>query len=79
MVQKGLKPRGRPRSFDADAVLDKARAVFWNLGYAATSLDKVAEAAGFSKGAVYSNFSGKEELCMEVIDAIHADTVRIER
>ena len=42
-------------------------------GYAATSLDKVAEAAGFSKGAVYSNFAGKDELCMEVMDAIHAD------
>lgn len=42
-------------------------------GYAATSLDKVAEAAGFSKGAVYSNFSGKEELCLEVLDSIHAE------
>jgi AcrR family transcriptional regulator len=50
-----------------------ARDLFIADGYAATSLDKVAEAAGFSKGAVYSNFSGKEELCMEVIDAIHAD------
>lgn len=45
-------------------------------GYNATSLDKVAEAAGFSKGAVYSNFSGKEELCMEVLDAIHADLLQ---
>jgi AcrR family transcriptional regulator len=50
-----------------------ARELFIADGYAATSLDKVAEAAGFSKGAVYSNFSGKEELCMEVIDAIHAE------
>ena len=41
-----------------------ARQLFIADGYAATTLDKVAEAAGFSKGAVYSNFSGKEELCM---------------
>jgi len=44
-------------------------------GYAATSLDKVAERAGFSKGAVYSNFSGKEELCMAVLDSIHAEQI----
>jgi len=44
-------------------------------GYAATSLDKVAERAGFSKGAVYSNFSGKEELCVAVLDSIHAEQV----
>jgi len=50
-----------------------ARDMFVTDGYAATSLDKVADAAGFSKGAVYSNFSGKEELCMEVMDLIHAE------
>jgi AcrR family transcriptional regulator len=53
-----------------------ARGMFIADGYAATSLDKVAEAAGFSKGAVYSNFSGKEELCMEVMDLIHAELLR---
>jgi AcrR family transcriptional regulator len=50
--------------------------MFVSDGYAATSLDKVADAAGFSKGAVYSNFSGKEELCMEVMDLIHAELLR---
>lgn len=53
-----------------------ARDMFVADGYAATSLDKVADAAGFSKGAVYSNFSGKEELCMEVMDLIHAELLR---
>jgi AcrR family transcriptional regulator len=50
-----------------------AREMFLTDGYAATSLDKVAEAAGFSKGAVYSNFAGKDELCVAVLDAIHAE------
>ncbi|NEW36945.1 TetR/AcrR family transcriptional regulator, partial [Nocardia cyriacigeorgica] len=31
----------------------------------------VAEAAGFSKGAVYSNFRTKKQLCLEVLDLIH--------
>jgi AcrR family transcriptional regulator len=50
-----------------------AREMFLADGYAATSLDKVAVRAGFSKGAVYSNFAGKEQLCMAVLDSIHEE------
>lgn len=56
-----------------EKLLAVAREMFLTDGYAATSLDKVAEAAGFSKGAVYSNFDGKDELCLAVLDAIHAE------
>ncbi len=52
-----------------------AREMFLADGYAATSLDKVALRAGFSKGAVYSNFAGKEELCMAVLDSIHLQQI----
>jgi AcrR family transcriptional regulator len=50
-----------------------AREMFLADGYAATSLDKVAVRAGFSKGAVYSNFAGKEQLCIAVLDSIHEE------
>ncbi|MCL2532585.1 MAG: TetR/AcrR family transcriptional regulator [Nocardiaceae bacterium] len=53
-------------------VLATARDLFLADGYAATSLEKVAETAGYSKGAVYSNFRGKKELCLEVLDLIHS-------
>jgi len=56
-----------------EKLLTVAREMFLSDGYAATSLDKVAEAAGYSKGAVYSNFDGKDELCLAVLDAIHAE------
>lgn len=52
-------------------LIDVARRMFLDDGYAATSLDKVAVEAGYSKGAVYSNFSGKEELCLAVLDSLH--------
>jgi AcrR family transcriptional regulator len=42
--------------------LAAAAEVFAQRGYHAATLDQVAEVAGFSKGAVYSNFSGKEDL-----------------
>jgi AcrR family transcriptional regulator len=38
-------------------------------GYASTSLDRIAEEAGFSKGAVYSNFANKGEIFLAVVEA----------
>jgi AcrR family transcriptional regulator len=58
-----------------ERLVEVARELFLDEGYNATSLDKVALAAGFSKGAVYSNFSGKEELCMAVLDTIHEEQI----
>jgi AcrR family transcriptional regulator len=49
-------------------LLEVATAEFLAHGYNGTSLERVAEAAGFSKGAVYGNFAGKEELCLAVLE-----------
>jgi AcrR family transcriptional regulator len=49
-------------------LLEVATAEFLAHGYNSTSLERVAEAAGFSKGAVYGNFAGKEELCLAVLE-----------
>ncbi|MFQ6328793.1 TetR/AcrR family transcriptional regulator [Nocardia sp. CWNU-33] len=49
-----------------------ARDLFLAEGYAKTSLERVAEEAGYSKGAVYSNFRTKKELGLEVLGLIHA-------
>jgi AcrR family transcriptional regulator len=45
-----------------------AAAVFARRGFDSASLDEVAEEAGLTKGAVYSNFDSKEELFEAVID-----------
>ena len=49
-------------------LLDAAARVFLRRGFFAASLDEVAEEAGFSKGAVYSNFSDKEDLLLALIE-----------
>jgi AcrR family transcriptional regulator len=67
--------RAQRQAQTREKLIEVAREMFLEDGYAASSLDKVAVAAGFSKGAVYSNFSGKEELCMAVIDSLHAEQV----
>lgn len=56
-----------------ERLIQTAHRLFLSDGYNATSLDKVATAAGFSKGAVYSNFSTKHELGLAVLDVIHQE------
>lgn len=55
------------------SILAAARVRFLRDGYAATSLDQIADDAGFSKGAVYSNFKDKPNLCREVLLGIHEE------
>jgi AcrR family transcriptional regulator len=51
-----------------ERLLDAALQVFSRRGYYAASVDEIAAEAGYSKGAVYSNFSNKEELFLALID-----------
>jgi AcrR family transcriptional regulator len=49
-------------------LLAAARELFAQDGYAATSLDAVAAAAGVTKGALYHHFGGKKELFAAVVE-----------
>jgi len=49
-------------------VLAAARRVFLERGYAGASLDAIAEDAGFSKGVVYSQFAGKPDLFLALLE-----------
>jgi AcrR family transcriptional regulator len=42
-------------------------------GYHHASLERIAERAGYTKGAVYSNFASKEDLTLAVLDQHFAD------
>lgn len=60
--------RRQRQALTRERLLEVAAEVFTERGYRATSLERIAERAGFSKGAVYSNFVGKEELVLELLD-----------
>jgi AcrR family transcriptional regulator len=49
-------------------LVDAAERLFSTGGFHATSVDAVADAAGYTKGAVYSNFASKEELFLAVYE-----------
>ena len=50
-------------------LIAEARRLFRERGYAATSLEQIAEAAGVTKGAIYGHFSSKEDLLLSAIEA----------
>jgi AcrR family transcriptional regulator len=45
-----------------------ARRVFLRHGFHGASLDEIADEAGYTKGAVYSNFAGKDDLFLGVLE-----------
>jgi TetR/AcrR family transcriptional regulator, transcriptional repressor for nem operon len=53
---------GRPRQFEPDAAVDRAVALFWRKGYAATTPQDLVEQLGIGKGSLYHTFSSKHAL-----------------
>jgi AcrR family transcriptional regulator len=66
-----LTPEKRRRQ-TRDHLLEAAAQVFAERGFHGASLDEVAAVAGFTKGAVYSNFKNKEDLFLAVLERIHS-------
>ena len=61
--------RTRPtRDEVRDRILDAALTVFAAEGFAGATIDAIGHAAGFTKGAVYSNFESKDELFLALLD-----------
>ncbi len=52
------------------ALIEAARALFGEYGYAATSLDEVVLAAKVTKGALYHHYQGKQELFAAVYEQV---------
>jgi AcrR family transcriptional regulator len=52
-----------------ELLMESAATVAARRGIERASLDEVAERAGFTKGAIYANFSSKEELFLAMLDA----------
>jgi AcrR family transcriptional regulator len=61
-------PRGRPREFDPDEVLDRAVHTFWRRGFGATSLNELARELGIEKPSLYAAFGNKEQLFLKALD-----------
>jgi AcrR family transcriptional regulator len=67
--------RAEAKARTRERLLDAAARVFAQKGLAGASVDEIAEAAGYSIGAVYSNFGGKEQLFVELLQERANDRV----
>ena len=52
----------RPKEFDPDEALDRAMHLFWEKGYAATSMQELVDRTGVHRASLYSTFGNKEDL-----------------
>jgi AcrR family transcriptional regulator len=61
-------PRAEQAQRNRRDLLEAAREVFRDVGYAGASIDAIADAAGFTKGAVYSHFDSKADLFLSLLE-----------
>jgi TetR/AcrR family transcriptional regulator, copper-responsive repressor len=62
MTRVPPRRRGRPRAYDPEVALVRARDAFWRGGYAGTSLDDLAAAMGMNRPSIYAAFGDKKAL-----------------
>jgi AcrR family transcriptional regulator len=66
-TKKEKAPRGRPRTFQEDEVLDRVRGVFMAKGFSGASLDDLAAAARLNRPSLYAAFGDKEQLYLRAL------------
>ena len=69
MIQNAARPRGRPRSFDESAALEKAIQVFWRKGYDGVTIDDLVAGMGVGRPSLYSIFGDKRTIFLRVLRA----------
>jgi AcrR family transcriptional regulator len=74
--EKPQRQRRPTREETRARLLDAAASVFVERGIATASVEEIAEAAGFSRGAVYSNFVDKDELVLALLQRISDDSAK---
>jgi AcrR family transcriptional regulator len=72
IISEQSRSRGRPREFDKEAALDKARGVFYQRGYQAASIRQLTDAMGLASGSVYKAFKDKRGIFLAAFDRYRA-------
>ena len=65
------------RSATRNRILAAAEAVICRTGFNCATIELIAEEAGFTRGAVYSNFCGKESIIVELLER-HMKCIEVE-
>lgn len=60
-------PRGRPRAFDTDEILERSVDVFWRHGFSRTTTRTLEQELGISQSSLYNAFGSKEMLFEQTV------------
>jgi len=74
-IESATRRRERQRQANRREILATAERVFAARGYAAATIESIADEAGFAAGTIYNFFSGKEDLFLAVADRILDDII----
>ena len=69
--QRGSMGRKKKLENQAEAIIDASMKLFGKYGYAKTTVDDIAKEVGIGKATLYSDFTGKEDILLAVIDRLH--------
>lgn len=67
-MSEASRKRGRPRAYDPDAALARARDVFWDGGFTGSSLDALSAATAMNRPSLYGAFGDKEALYLRTLE-----------
>jgi AcrR family transcriptional regulator len=73
MKSKKVTSRDLAQQKTRETLLDSAAKLVAEQGFGGVSVGDIAEAAGFTKGAFYSNFDSRDAMLLELIQRIHAE------
>jgi len=67
-VRRSRLTRAQAKEQTRERLMEAARRVFVERGFHATTIDEIAEEAGYTKGAVYSAFESKADLFLAILE-----------
>lgn len=76
MTKRKRRTRAETQAQTREELIAAAARVFSDRGYGGASIEQIAEEAGYSHGAIYSNFTGKPDLFLAVFEDYMAERVR---
>jgi AcrR family transcriptional regulator len=74
-VEKWTPERRKERT--RAALVDAAAEVFAKRGFEGASLDEIAETAGYTRGAIYKHFDGKDDLFYAVMHRVNERSLEL--
>ncbi len=65
----------RSKEFDKDVVLEKAKQLFWQQGFHATSVQNLVDHLGINRASIYGTFGGKNKLYEAALQSYRAENL----